>query len=410
MSGGRRRALLLTLALAGVSAAAACSGGESATTTVPTTTAPPITTTTSGRIVLEPNDTPFLRRGDQGAYVEALQSYLICTGHGQSTPDGPVMTVDGRFGPMTATAVAWYQAELRRIPTGDPDAATFAQMARDCDEPRLTSFPARQGTIRVAGAVAPGDDEVIELEGVQGRVLSIVVAEGEVQVGLEQADGTRVQQVTPRGGWSGKLPTGSDYRLRVTAADVTAYAVDLGLARPRYVNIDFGRMRLAPDGFGILSFGDDAERVISRLQSILGNPAEDTGWATGDAAERTCRGSNRHVTWIIQPAESGGQHPAVLYVHFSDVDTGSRSLAEFAYVSGDPQAVDAGAMDLATAEGITLGRTVAEFATVYGQPNFRDGTSGLAYGGGMLMGIDAFGDQDLVWFVGAGEDGCDGYE
>ncbi len=42
--------------------------------------------------------------------------------------------------------------------------------------------------------------------------------------------------------------------------------------------------------------------------------------------------------------------------------------------------------------------------------NAGDGSSGLAYGGGMLMGIAPAGDEDLVWYIGAGEDGCEGYE
>jgi hypothetical protein len=410
MSAGRSRlhpVVVLSAALA--LAAAACNGGGGATTTT-SSTLPPVTTTTSARLTFEPNGDPFVVQGQTGAKVEALQFYLVCTGHGQVTADGPEISVDGQFGPMTADAVAWYQAELRRMPTGEPDEETFAQMSRDCSEPRTVEFPDREGTERLAGNVAPGDEEVIELSGVEGRVLTIVVAEGEAQAALETGDGTRIQQITPRGGWSGKLPTGAEYRLRVTAADSTSYELDLGLARPRYVNIDFGRMRLAGDGFGILSFEDDAERVITRLRDILGEPVEDTGWATGDAANRVCTGSNRHLTWIVQQAESGADNPAILYVHFSDVDSGSQAFAQYAYVSLDAQAVDAGSMDLATTEGITVGRTVAEFITAYGQPNFIDGTSGLAAAGGMLIGIDAFGEEDLVWFVGAGDDGCEGYQ
>ncbi len=411
MSAGRRNLLPAAVLLVAVSLlAAACNGGADATTTVPTTTLPPTTTTTSARMELGPNDEAFLVQGDTGSYVEALQFYLVCTGHGQLAADGPAITVDGKFGPMTADAVAWYQAELRRMPTGDPDEATFAQLARDCDDARLVSFPDREGTMRVAGNTAPNDEELIDLEGVQGRVLAIVVTEGDVQVGLERADGTRVEQVTLGGGWQGKLPTGSDYRLRVTAAEAVSFALDLGVARPRYINVDFGNMRLAADGFGILAFGDDAERVIGRLQDILGEPTEDSGWATGDAAERTCTGSNRHLTWVLQQAETGSEHPAVLYVHFSDVDTGEQVLAEYAYVSLDPQAVDAGVMDLSTVGGISIGHTVDDFAEVYGQPNFTDGTSGLAPAGGMLFGFSTEGEEQLVWFISAGEDGCDGYE
>ena len=387
-----------------------CNGGADATTTSSGTTVPATTTTTSGRLELEPNDEAFINEGDRTAFVEALQFYLVCTGHEQLGPDGPAITIDGVFGPMTADAVAWYQAELRRIPTGEPDEATFAQMARDCADPRLVSFPNQQGTLRVAGNVAPGDDELIDLEGVEGRVLTIVVEEGDVQVSLEQADGTRVEQVGLGGGWSGKLPTGAAYRLRVTSAAMVSYALDLGLARPRYINIDFGRMRLAADGFSILTFDDDADPVIERLQEILGAPATDTGWATGDADGRTCTGSNRHLTWILQSAETGTEHPAILYVHFSDIDGGTQVFAEYAYVSLDPQAVDAGVMDLMTVAGVSIGRTVDEFVAAYGQPNFIDGSSGLAYGGGMLMGIRTAGEADLVWFIGAGEDGCEGYE
>ncbi|MFH1329145.1 MAG: peptidoglycan-binding domain-containing protein [Actinomycetota bacterium] len=411
MSAGRKRIVPAAALLAAVSlVAAACNGSGEATTTVPATTIPLTTTTTSARIELEPNEEPFLRQGATGSYVEALQFYLVCTGHGQMVADGPTIIVDGQFGPMTADAVAWYQAELRRMPSGDPDEATFAELARDCAEPRVVAFLDRQGTARVAGNAAPGDDDIFELEGVEGRVLTIVVDEGAVQVGLERADGTRVEQISLGGGWSGKLPTGSEYRLRVTAAEAVSFALDLGVARPRYLNIDFGRMRLAGDGFGILTFGDDAERVIGRLQGILGEPSADSGWATGDVGERTCTGSNRHLTWIIQQAESGTEHPAVLYAHFSDVDTGSQAFVEFAYVSLDPQAVDAGAMDLSTAAGISIGRTVAEYAEAYGQPNFTDGNSGLTLGGGMLFGITTEGEDDLVSLIGAGDDGCEGYE
>lgn len=411
MSAGRRTLSPAAVLLAALSlAAAACNGGAEATTTVPTTTLPPATTTTSARIELEPGGEPFLRQGQTGPYVEALQFYLVCTGHGQLTADGPIMTVDGEYGPMTADAVAWYQAELRLMPTGDPDEATFAQMSRDCAEARLVVFADRAGTTRVAGNTAPDDEEIIDLDGVPGRVLTIKVDEGAVQVGLERADGTRVEQISVGGGWSGKLPTGTEYRLRVSAAEAVSYALDLGVARPRYISIDFARMRLESDGFGILSFGDDAERVITRLTSILGAPASDSGWATGDAAERTCTGSNRHLTWIVQQAETGAEHPAILYVHFSDVDTGSQAFAEYAYVSLDSQAVDAGVMDLATSGGISIGNSVAEYAEVYGQPNFTDGNSGLTLGGGMLFGVTTEGEDDLVWFIGSGDDGCEGYE
>ena len=412
MSDGGRRTVPVVAVVAAVFSllAAACSGGGATTTTVASTTLASTTTTTEGRTELEANGTPFLQEGDSGAYVEALQFYLVCTGHERLTPDGPAITVDGNFGPITADAVAYFQAELRRIPSGDPDEETFAQLARDCREERSVAFPDRQGVEAVAGNVGPGDDEIFALEGVQGRVITIVVTEGDIQATLETVEGTRVQQISLGGGWSGKLPTDSEYRLRMTGGQAVSYLLDIQVARPRFVNIDFGRMNLAADGFGILSFGDDAERVIERLQGILGDPSADSGWATGDAGGRTCLGSNRHLVWVIQPAEEGDQHPAMLHVHFGEDDTGGQALAEYAYVSLDPQGVDAGAMNLSTAGGVTIGRTIAEFVAVYGQPEFIDGTSGMAEAAGMVMGIAQAGGEDLVWFMGAGEDGCEGYE
>jgi peptidoglycan hydrolase-like protein with peptidoglycan-binding domain len=413
MSDGGRRAFPATALAAALVFVAACSGGATTTTTSTTvisTSLPATTTTTMGRVQLQPNGPPFLQPGDSGAYVEALQFYLVCTGHDRLSEDGPVITVDGRFGPITANAVAYYQAELRRVPSGSPDEETFAQMARDCGEERSVVFPDHQGVVAVAGNVSPGDEEILNLEGVQGRVITIVVSGGEIQAALETAEGARVQQVSLGGGWSGKLATDTDYRLRVTGAQTASYAMNIQVARPRFVNIEFGLMRLEADGFGILAFGDDAEPVISQLQAILGDPTDDSGWATGDAGGRTCLGSNRHVTWLIQPADEGNQHPAVLYAHFSDEDAAGRVFAEYAYVSLDPQAVDAGAMDLSTAVGVTIGRTIAEFVAAYGQPDFVDGTSGMASAGGMMMGIAPAGGEDLVWLVGSGRDGCEGYE
>lgn len=409
MSGRRRAFPAVALAAAAV-LLAACGGGAAPTTTIASTTLATTTTTTLGRVQLEPNGPPFLQQGDSGAYVEALQFYLICTGHDRIDEEAPVITVDGSYGPITRDAVAYYQAQLRRVPSGNPDEETFAQLARDCAEERPVVFPNHQGVVAVAGNVSPGDEEILNLEGVQGRVVTIVVSTGDIQAVLETTEGARVQQVSLGGGWSGKLATDTDYRLRVTGAQTVSYALDVQVARPRFIDIDFGRMRLAADGFGIVSLGDDAERVIERLQVILGEPALDSGWATGDADGRTCLGSNRHLTWIVQPADEGDQHPAVLYVHFTEEDAAGRAFSEYAYVSLDPQAVDAGAMDLSTAGGVTIGRTIAEFVAVYGQPNFVDGTSGMASAGGMMIGIEPSGGEELVWFVGAGADGCEGYE
>jgi len=390
---------------------AACNGGTAETTTTPVPTTTPATTTTeAGRITLQPNDVPFIVQGQSGAYVKALQTYLVCIDHGQVGPDGPMVTVDGAYGPITADAVAVYQAELRRIPSGDPDEATFALLARDCNQERELAFDEGQGVERIAGNVTEGDDEIFNLSGVDGRILTLMVAEGSIEASLEKSDGTLVQSVAAGGGWSGKLASETDYRIVVSSSAVTSYSIDVEVARPRFVTIDFGRMILASDGLGIVAFGDDAERVITRLTTILGDPAADSGWELGDAGGRTCRGTNRHLTWVIQAAEAGLDHPAVFTVGFSDLASGSRALAQYSYTTEDPRAVDAGAMELATAQGLTVGRSRDEFVALYGQPNFHDGTLGLTYGGGMLMGIVTVGAADYIFYVGAGQDGCDDFQ
>ena len=287
--------------------AAACNGGVATTTTVTSTSLATTTTTTMGRIELEANGAPFLQEGDAGAYVQALQFYLVCTGHERLIADGPAVTVDGNFGPITADAVAYYQAELRRIPSGDPDEETFAQLARDCREERSVAFPDRQGDDGGGGQRRarrrrdhrPGG-------GRREGCITIVVTEGEIQAALETTDGTRVQQISPGGGMVGEAA----HRRRVPPAGDGGRGrflpFDIGVARPRFVNIDFGNMRLAADGFGILSLGDDAERVIAALQAILGDPGRGLpGGLPATRAVAVCPGSNRHLTWVIQPAEEG---------------------------------------------------------------------------------------------------------
>jgi hypothetical protein len=406
-----RRGWLAALAVIALMVVA-CGGdaAETTTTPAPTTTLVTTTTTDSGRITLQPNDPPFLVQGQGGAHVEALQTYLVCSGHGQIGPDGPMVTIDGAYGPITADAVAMYQAELRRIPTGDPDEATYAMLARDCNEERALDFDAGGGVQRIAGNVTEGDSEIFNMAGADGRVLTMVVAEGGVEVTLEKSDGTLVQSVAAGGGWSGKLDSETDYRLVVSAATVTNYEVDLEVARPRFITIDFGRMTLSPDGLGIVAFGDDAERVITRLTDLLGEPSADSGWELGDSGGRTCRGTNRHLTWVIQAADTGLEHPAVFTADFSDLASGSQAFAQYSYASEDPRAVDAGAMELATTQGLTVGRSRDEFVALYGQPNFHDGTRGLTYGGGMLMGIVTVGEADYIYYVGAGQDGCDDFQ
>jgi peptidoglycan hydrolase-like protein with peptidoglycan-binding domain len=389
--------------------AAACSGGATPTT-VSTTTSSTTTTTLGDIIVLEQNGPAFIIQGQRGAYVEALQHYLVCDGYAEPVPGEGEVSVDGVFGPITGRAVAYLQASLRRVPSGNPDEGTFAMLARECSEDRDVVFTDRNTVQQIAGNVAEDDDEVFTLSGVEGRVFSIVVSEGEVEVTIEREDGTQVRYLGPGGSWAGQLPSESTYSVRVAATVPTSYLVDLEAARPHVVNIDFGDMYLGSGGIGIAAFGDDADVVIEQLIDLLGEPSGDTDWQTGDAGGQSCRGTNRHLSWVVQAAESGSEIPALLTIDFSDVSDGTRVLAQYTYESDDPRAVDIGAMALATAEGVTIGRSRDEFVAIYGQPSFFDATRGLAWGGGIVFGITAIEEgEDLIYYVGAGADGCDDF-
>ncbi len=388
---------------------AACSG-EAAPTTVVTTTTSATTTTLGDVITLEQNGPAFVIQGQRGGYVEALQHYLVCDGYGEPVPGEGEVSVDGVFGPITGRAVAYVQASVRRVPSGNPDEGTFAMLARECSEDRDVVFTDRDTIQQIAGNVDDGDDEVFALSGVEGRVFSIIVSEGEVEVTIERDDGTQVRYLGPGGSWAGQLPSESAYSIRVSASVPTSYLIDVEAARPHVVNIDFGDMYLGSGGIGIAAFDDDADAVIELLIDLLGEPSADTDWQTGNAGGRTCRGTNRHITWVIQAAESGSENPAVLTIDFSDVADGTRVLAQYTYESDDPRAVDIGAMALATAEGVTIGRSRDEFVAIYGQPNFFDATRGLAWGGGIVFGITAIEEgENLIYYVSAGSDGCDDF-
>ncbi len=428
-----RRASLLAL---GALLVAACSGDDAATTTtteaVTTTSSTTSTTTTlPGSLVeLEPNGNPFLTIGDDSEYVFALQFYLVCTGHETLWPDGPQVTVDGVFGPITADAVAIAQAERRRIPTGDPDLWLFASLARACSQERAVVFEDGATTIGVAGNVTEGDDEIFVVSGTEGQSLTVFIVEGNVSYTVTGVDGTEVKSTDDPSNWTGTLPTTQNYRITVvTNGGDTSYWMSLELPPPPTVAIDWGPMRLAPGGLGVADFAEDPDTTIEVLSFVLGEPTGDSGWIVGADPDRpACSGANRHVTWLIQepvpvpepdpddedaqPAEPGGP-VAVLEVDFSDVETGERQFAQYTYFSEDPAFVDSGARGLATVERITIGSTIDQFIAAYGQPDWIEEDLGTAmFAGAMNVEIevppeDPDGTEVLrVLSISAGADGC----
>ncbi|HSM02524.1 MAG TPA: peptidoglycan-binding domain-containing protein [Acidimicrobiia bacterium] len=404
------RRIVTAIATAAV-ALSACGGTSAPTTTSTSTTLPVTTTTIGGRVTLEPNDTPFVSQGDRGAYVAALQFYLICTGHEEPSP-GALVTIDGSFGPLTADAVAWYQAELRRIPTGDPDEATFQSLARDCADDRSITFPDGEVITDVAGSAGPGDPETFVFDGARGQILSLNVTEGDVTVTILGPDGEEVDATVEEGFTEAELAGAVTYTIRVSATTETSFLMTAAVRSPNVVASDFGPMTLEAGGLGVTSFGDDEVNTVAVISLVLGQAWEDTGWLED---EEGCTGSNRHVTWLIQADDPPGtDHPAYLVVDFTTTG-GAPYFSQYAYRSADLATLDPIAGGLATADGISLGSTLAEFADAYSDPDFYDSVRGLARfnDDDMVVGIAISGtaadpdpDASRVWYMSAGADGC----
>lgn len=401
-----RRSSLIALILGVTLAVAACSGDTvPVTTSSSTTTLVTTTTTPDGRVTLTANGPAFILEGTRGPFVEALQHYLVCTDHAQPTTGGGSVSVDGVFGPITADAVAYYQAELRRIPTGDPDEDTFASLARDCDADRTIEFEAGTNTKEVAGNAAPNDDDILVLAGQDGQVLSIQLTEGAVTITVIGPDGSPIDGATATNGWEAELPADGDYRIQVAADSASSYLLTFSTRSPNVVASNFGPMVLEPDGISIADFGENPDNTIAVVSLVLGEPWVDTGWQEGVPG---CTGSNRHVTWPIQQGPDDQSHPAALELHFSDLG-GAPFFAQYAYRSDDLDTLDPIAQGLTTADGVSLGTDLETFTDIYGEVVFFDPLRGLTeFDDEMLAGFEQ-GDEPvdrLVWYIGAGADGC----
>jgi hypothetical protein len=346
--------------------------------------------------------------------VAALQWLLVCNGYAQDPEAGPVVTVDGVFGPITAGAVSYVQAQMRRVPTGAADQELFEALSRRCTAERNLDLPEDAAEIRVAGNVTPGDDAVFVVDGRAGWTLTAEILEGQVQFAVRGTDGTTLKEARESTPWSTELAADQPYRVRVISSTTTSFAMRIAMAPPPEVTIDFGPLVLAPTGLGIIDFGAEPTSVLEVLGMLVGDPASDTGWEGGNG----CEGFNRHLTYVIQPAdEEGSDHPAVLTIHLSDVGFTDPSFAEYSYRSYDVAEVDIGARALATATGLSLGNTATEVAAAYERPAaFEDGSA--TFDDGLHFEIDPREDpveEDdaepvlLVSLIAAGQDGCAGY-
>lgn len=388
--------------------ATACSGTALPTTTTDatTTTTEPVTTTV-GRVTLTPNSTPLIRQGDRGAWVEALQFYLVCTGHEEPIPGGFV-SIDGSYGPITSRAVAYYQAELRRVPSGEPDEETFASLARDCVQTRTMTFA--DGTVsgEIAGNASSDDPEIFTFAGAGGQILSFVPLDGIVTVTVFAADGTEVPQTVSGARVDADLVAAQAYTIQITASAPTSYRLATQLRSPNVVVSEFGPMKLEDDGIAIADFGDQPTDVVALIALLLTASMDDTGMEQ----QPGCTGSTRHVTWLIQGDSTGDNHPALFIADFTATG-GTPYFSQYTYLSRNLGALDPLARGLTTPDGLTLGSTYDEFVAVYGTPTFIAGSGGFVRQGDYLFRFDIVGGAEnpdgtatRIRSISAGDDTC----
>lgn len=394
------------LAVALVATACTASSATTTTTTAPPTTMAPTTTAPpAGDTGFVSDGDVFIPEGTRGPFVEAMQFYLVCAGHQTVGDEGPEVTIDGAFGPITGDAVALFQAINGIIPTGEPSESTFALMARSCATARPVGFEEGATTTEVAGHTSPDDPDVLTIAGSAKQLLTLVVLEGDVTVSVTGADGAEVQSATTP--WEAELPAAQDYLIRVDAPGGTSYRLSVGLRSSLLVATDFGPMVLEPDGLAVSSFGDEFENTMAVIELLLGSPLIDSDWVADDAR---CDGTARHVTWIVQAAAGSSDHPAVLVIDFTQQGA-TTSFAQYTFRSFDLDALDAVVMQLTTAGGISLGDTFAELSEAHGSPEFFNSELGLAtFGDGMVVGFEGGESEDRrIYHLGAGDDGCDDF-
>jgi hypothetical protein len=364
-----RRTLSVAAALALL--AVSCDASiDTTTTTVDTTTT--TAAATVGRIPLEPNGPPIASPGERGAYVEAIQFYLVCVGLAQPDPERPQVSIDGSFGPITAFAAAYYQAQLQRVPSGAPDDETFASMARECPDDRTLAFPIGESTVEIAGNAAPGDDETYGFAGLNGQALRLTAVDGTVSIVVLDGAGEEVGSGT--GSVDVELPTAGAYAIRISADTATTYRLIAEVRSPNVLVSEFGPMVLQADGTGVAEFGGEPENAIAVMGLLLGVPFEDSGWRDDVAA---CPGTHRVVTWLIQAGLDTDQHPAVFTAYFAEVSS-VPSFLEYAYFTLDMQALDPLAQGLGTAGGASIGTTLEQFLALEDYEDVTLGSGGTA--------------------------------
>jgi peptidoglycan hydrolase-like protein with peptidoglycan-binding domain len=333
-------------------------GGAVATTTTPvlpdTTAAPAISISTTTTLPAGP---PMVTEGDKNETVEAFQFLLTCNGFGD-------LEVDGAFGPATRAAVETAQRELGRAITGAPDEDTLVDLSRACIERRRIDDPGS-----VVGNAAPDDPEVYAIALLEGSALSAEFTQGTgLTLRLLDANGGEVE---PSAEATWEIEASQDYRLEVgsPAGPITfTLSVEVGEGEEKDGGeAEAGDWILATDGVIYkgtkLALGSNAQTVIDKVFDFLGHGVRgsydefDTGWySITDPGDMGLRGIfiEGFAFLFFGPDPNNPNRPETFRRH--------RFEGPSKDADGNPRPDNYAT----TAEGITVGNTLAELKASYG--------------------------------------------
>lgn len=218
-----RRPVAMVTVLVLVAAAcgdAAAPVPESIATTSITTTTTSTTTTTTTTTTL-PSGPVFIREGDRGVEVVALQTLLTCAGYA-------TLVADGVYGGKTAAAVRAAQAALSKEQTGEPDEETFSSISRECDRTELLDLEG-DGSTTLMGNAADGDDDRFTV-GVQTGSVLTVETDAAVSLRVDGEDGGSLSSQDGRLVY--ESPAAQLATIAVSATVPTTYLLSVDLAPP----------------------------------------------------------------------------------------------------------------------------------------------------------------------------------
>jgi hypothetical protein len=250
------------------------------------------------------------------------------------------------------------QASLGQETDGVIDEELFRALSRWCGESRRL---AGGGTVTVVGNAAPDDPEVYTVGLLGGASLGVTQVEGgSLLFTLTGADGEPVEPLE-HGSW--EAPSTQDYRLAVTPEgdDPVTFTLRVGLtAAADGEGWILGTDRLSY-GDTELEIGDDAETVLDSIVDILGHGVRgryaefDTDWTEepGNIGIRGVFIEGIALLFYGPSTDYPGQPETLARIRFEGAG----------YDAGDEPRP---ANYVTTAEGITVGNTLAQLKAAYG--------------------------------------------